>query len=345
MSKHLFGYAIVASLISLFFSASAAKAEELNIYSHRQPQLLQPIIDGFTKKTGIKTNVIFAKEGLIERIAAEGVDTPADIFLTVDVGLLQAAEAAGIAGSIAHETLARVPENLKDNKSGNWVALSMRSRVIYASNERVTEHNLDYADLASPAFKGRLCTRSGQHVYTNGLIASIIAHEGEEAARNWLTAVRDNLARAPKGNDRAQVAAIFAGECDIALGNTYYMGRMQTNDKQPEQKEWAKSVRIIFPNKDDRGSHINVSGAVITKHAKNSEAAQEFVAYALSDEAQKLYAEINFEYPVMPSATISERVAGWGTLKADDLDLSRLGDLRASASILVDTINFDAGPQ
>lgn len=340
-----FGFAaFLASVCVGAFGAGAAGAEEVNIYSYREPQLIQPLLDAFTKKTGVKTNVIFASKGLIERIEAEGANSPADVLLTTDVGRLAGAKARGITQPVSSEVLAaNIPAQYRD--SGNdWFGLTTRARVIYASKDRVKQETITYEELADPKWKGRLCTRSGQHDYTLGLAASIVAHSGEEAAKKWLDGVRQNLARKPTGNDRAQVQSVFSGECDIALGNTYYMGLMQTNDKEPEQKEWAASVRILFPNTDDRGTHVNLSGMALAKHAPDRDAAVKLMEFLAGDEAQKLYAETNFEYPVKPGVPLSERVASWGTLKADSIPLEEVAKNREKASELVDIVGFDNGP-
>ena len=236
-----------------------------------------------------------------------------------------------------------IPAQYRDPE-GHWIGLTNRARVIYASKDRVEQDSITYEELADPKWKGRLCTRSGQHVYTIGLIASMVAHHGAEKTEEWLAGVRDNLARKPAGNDRAQVKAIYAGECDISLGNTYYMGKMETNDKEPEQKEWAVSVRILFPNSEDRGSHVNLAGVVLTKHAPHKDNAVKLIEFLSSAEAQKIYADTNFEYPVTPGVDVSERVSSWGELTPDALPLADIAENRKTASELVDKVGFDDGP-
>ncbi len=333
------------ALTSAAFAAAPAVADgEVNIYSYRQPFLIQPLLDAFTEETGIKTNVVFAAKGLGERIAAEGENSPADVMMTVDIGRLDGAKQLGITQPVVSDVVnANIPAQYRDPE-GHWIGLTNRARVIYASKDRVDQETITYEDLADPKWKGRLCTRSGQHVYTIGLIASMIAHNGEEKTEEWLAGVRDNLARKPAGNDRAQVKAIFAGECDISLGNTYYMGKMQTNDKEPEQKEWADSVRILFPNSDGRGSHVNLAGVVLAKHAPNQDNAMKLIEFLTSENAQKIYAESNFEYPVTPGVDVSERVQSWGELKPDTLPLADIAENRKTASELVDKVGFDNGP-
>lgn len=332
------------ALTSAAFAAPAHADGEVNIYSYRQPFLIQPLLDAFSAETGIKTNVVFASKGLGERIAAEGENSPADILLTVDIGRLDGAKQLGISQPVVSDTVsANVPAEYRD-PDGHWIGLTNRARIIYASRDRVEQDSITYEELADPKWKGRLCTRSGQHVYTIGLIASMIAHNGEEATEEWLAGVRDNLARKPAGNDRAQVQAIYAGECDIALGNTYYMGLMQTNEKEPEQQEWAGSVRILFPNSEGRGSHVNLAGVVLTKHAPNKDNAVRLIEFLSSGEAQKIYAETNHEYPVKEGVAVSERVASWGEIKKDTLPLADIAKNRKTASELVDKVGFDDGP-
>ncbi|MDX5592470.1 Fe(3+) ABC transporter substrate-binding protein [Pseudovibrio sp. SPO723] len=326
------------------FSPAVSAADEVNIYSYRQPELIKPLLDAFTNETGIKTNVVFASKGLAERMQAEGENSPADVLMTVDIGRLQGAKDLGVTQPVSNEIInANIPENLRDPE-GHWFGLTTRARIIYASKDRVEDENITYEDLADEKWKGRICTRSGQHVYSIGLFASMVAHHGAEETEKWLEAVRDNLARKPTGNDRAQVKSIYAGECDIALGNTYYMGKMETNEKDPEQKEWAKSVRILFPNTEERGTHVNISGVVMAKHAPNAENALKLMEFLSSAEAQQIYAAENFEYPVIEGAEASDRVKAWGDFKADPISLDVIAKNRKTASELVDRVGFDEGP-
>lgn len=333
------------ALTSAAFAAVPAAADgEVNIYSYRQPFLIQPLLDAFTAETGIDTNVVFASKGLGERIAAEGANSPADVLLTVDIGRLDGAKQLGISQPVTSQTVNQnVPVEFRDPE-GHWIGLTNRARIVYASRERVDQDTITYEELSDPKWKGRICTRSGQHVYTIGLVASMVAHHGAEKTEEWLEGVRDNLARKPAGNDRAQVQAIYAGECDIALGNTYYMGLMQTNEKEPEQQEWAESVRILFPNSGDRGSHVNLAGVVLTKNAPNKDNAVKLIEFLSSEKAQKIYAETNHEYPVKPGVEVSERVKSWGEIKKDPIALADVAKNRKTASELVDKVGFDDGP-
>ncbi len=332
----------VAALLLTSTGASLA-ASEVNIYSYRQPFLIEPLLEAFSEETGIRANLIFAKQGLETRIKAEGEFSPADLLLSTDVGRLQAAKQQGIAQPVPSEVLhANIPARYRDAED-QWFGLTTRARVIYASNERVEQDSITYEELADPKWKGRICTRSGQHDYTIGLIASMIVHHGEAETRTWLEGLKANLARRPTGDDRAQVKAVYAGECDIALGNTYYMGKMQTNDKEPEQKQWAQSVRILFPNTDGRGTHVNISGMLLAKHSPNRENAIKLMEFLSSEEAQQIYAEGNYEYPVKDDVEPSDLVKSWGGFTPDAVALSKIADARKKASELVDIVDFDAG--
>jgi iron(III) transport system substrate-binding protein len=335
---------LAAGLAGGMVQAAMAQSTEVNVYSYREPGLIQPLLDQFSAETGIKTNVLFAGDGLIERVAAEGELSPADVIITVDIGNLANAKDLGVSQAISDAALARVPAAYQDPDK-QWVALSLRARVFYASIDRVKETALTYADIAKPEWKGRLCTRSGQHVYNIGLIATRIAHWGIDDTRTWLAAVRDNLSRKPTGADRDQVKAIFEGSCDLAIGNTYYMGLMLNNDAEPEQKDWAHSARIIYPDPDGEGTQVNVSGAIIAKYAPNKANADKLVEFLLSDEAQHLYASGNYEFPVVAGVAASEQVASWGELKADKTPLTEIASHRKEASALVDELKFDEGAQ
>ncbi|WP_299345136.1 extracellular solute-binding protein [uncultured Maritalea sp.] len=336
---------LAATLIAgTSFFGTVAVADEINVYSYRQPELLKPLTDAFEAETGIKTNVLFAKNGLVDRLSSEGQNSPADVLLTVDVGRLDAMKKADIWQAIPADVTANLPAEFVD-PDGAWAALSLRARIFYVSKDRVEETAMSYEDLADPKWKGRVCTRSGQHSYTIGLVAAQIANNGVEATKTWLEDVRDNLARKPTGNDRAQVKAIYSGECDIAIGNTYYMGKMVTNDKEPEQKDWAASVRLIYPGAEQSKTHVNISGVGIAKNAPNLENAKKFIQFLLSNDAQAIYAETNFEFPVVPGVASSDLVASWGELHADTLPLASIADKRDEASKLVDEVKFDEGPQ
>ena len=319
-----------------------AGAEEVNLYSYRQPFLIQPFLDEFTKKTGIKVNVVYARKGMLQRLKAEGRNTPADAVLTVDISRLDALTNAELLQPVASPVLNRnIPAQYR-HPQGIWYGLTTRARIIYAHKDRVKPGEVaSYEDLAKPHMKGRVCTRSGKHVYTVSLIASIIEAKGEAAAEAWLKGVKANLARKPQGNDRAQVKAIKDGVCDVSLGNAYYMGNMATNDKKPVEKEWAASVKIVFPNQAGRGTHVNISGAAVTEHAKNKANAVKLLEFLSENFAQKMYADQNFEYPVKAGVEWHPMVAGWGKFKSDAVNLDNVAKHRATATKLVDRVNFD----
>ncbi len=224
-------------------------------------------------------------------------------------------------------------------------ALTTRGRVVYASKERVAQDAITYEELADPKWKGKICVRDGQHVYNVALIASMIANKGSEFTEKWLEGVRDNLARKPAGGDRDQAKAIFAGECDIALGNTYYVGLMQTNDKEPEQKEWAAAIKVLFPNSADRGTHVNISGMALARYAPHKEDALKLMEFLASPKAQEIYAQQVFEYPVAPGTQVSDIVKAFGEIKPDPLPIGEIAKYRKEASELVDKTGFNNGPQ
>ena len=316
-------------------------ANEVNIYSYRQPELIAPLLDAFTEKTGIDTRVLNLKDGMVERLQAEGQNSPADVILTVDIGRLVELKEGGVTQPVESTSInANIPAQFRDSE-GNWFGLTMRARVVYASKERVEQNSIDYADLADPEWAGRICTRSGQHSYNIALFASIIAHEGEAAAEEWLRGLKANLARSPTGNDRAQAQAIFSGECDLALGNTYYVGLMRTNEKNPEQKEWEASMKVLFPNADGRGTHVNLSGMAMAAYAPHPQEALALMEFLASPEAQEIYADIVYEYPLLESANASDLVKSFGTLNPDTLSLEQIAALRGAASLMVDKVGFN----
>lgn len=320
-------------------TALPALAEEVNVYSHRQPELLQPLVDAFTADTGIAVNVAFVDKGMAERLQAEGDRSPADIVMTVDIARLQQIVDAGVTQAVESEVLsANVPEALRD-PAGHWFGLTTRARIVYASKDRVAAGEVTtYEDLASDKWKGRLCTRSGLHDYNVALLGAYIAHHGEEAASQWAAGLKANLGKKPDGGDRDQVKAIAAGECDIALGNTYYMGQMLAD---PEQVPWAESVNIVFPVFEGGGTHVNISGVAMTKAAPNHDAALKFMEWLSSDHAQQIYAETNHEFPVKPGVPRSELVASWGEFTPDALPLAEVASHRAAALKIMETVDFD----
>ena len=325
--------------LALTSLALPAFAEEVNVYSYRQPELIAPLTEAFTEATGIEVNVAYIDRGLVERLVTEGSRSPADIILTVDISRLLTAVDAGVTQPVESEVMtANIPASLRD-PDGQWFGLTTRARIVYASNDRVADGEITtYEALADPEWEGRICTRSGTHVYTLALVSAHLYHHGEEATRVWLEALKSNLARQPQGNDRAQVRAIWAGECDISLGNTYYMGKMLGDE---EQAEWASSVRILFPEWESGGTHVNVSGVAMTASAPNRDNALAFMEFLASPEAQEIYAEANFEYPVGPGTQAADLVAGWGSFTPDPSNLTKIGNLRGDALRLIEEVDFN----
>ncbi|WP_419832468.1 Fe(3+) ABC transporter substrate-binding protein [Endozoicomonas atrinae] len=329
----------IASAIAISCSSLLAQAaEEVNVYSYRQPFLIEPMLKDFEEQTGVKVNVVFAKKGLEERIEREGKFSPADVVLTSDMISLFDLVDRKLVQPVNSKTInENIPAHLRD-PNNQWYSLTMRVRNIYSSKRGEKPADINYEDLASSEFKGKICTRSGKHPYNIGLVASMIAHKGEAETKQWLEGVKANLARCPQGNDRAQVKAIKEGVCDVSLGNSYYFGKMMQND---DQKAWADAVYINFPNQKNFGSHVNISGMVMAKYAPNKDNALKLMEYLASEEAQSIYARDNMEYPVNPKVPVSDTVAAWGEFKADPLPISEIAANRTKAQRLLDEVKFD----
>lgn len=336
MKKTLLGLSALA-LSASFVTAHAS--EEVNIYSNRQANLLNPILAQYTKDTGVKVNIVFAKKGLADRMKREGRLSKADLLLTTDISRLVEAVDIGVTQPVDSVVLDKnIPAQYRD-PDGDWFALTTRVRNVYTSRSEYGQvANITYEELADPKYKGQICTRSGKHPYNVALISSMIAQHGEANAKAWLEGVKANLARKPQGNDRAQVKAIKEGVCTVALGNSYYLGKML---KDPKQVAWAESVYINFPNQQDRGAHVNVSGMVLAKHAPNKANAIKLMEYLSGDKAQQMYAEVNMEYPVKPGVQKSELVASWGEFNADKRPLAEIAENRKAALRLLDEVKFD----
>ena len=337
-----------ASLAGLALGGLLAPAHgaEVNLYSYRQPFLIEPLLAKFTEETGIEVNVVFANKGMIDKIRAAGDQNPADAVLTVDIGRLDGLASAGLLDPVDSAVLEEnIPAHLR-HPEGLWFGLTTRARVVLAHRERVGADEVrNTADLADPRLKGRVCSRSGKHVYNIAYLAAVIARGGKAAAEGWLRGVKANLARKPQGNDRAQAKAIHEGVCDVALANTYYMGKMATNEKKPEQKDWAAAVRVHFLDQDGPGQHVNISGAGVVKGAKNRDRAVRLIEFLAGDTAQQMYASTNFEYPVKPGVAIAPFVESLGEFRPDTLSLSEIAAHRKAASRLVDVVRFDEGPE
>ncbi|TVK92718.1 iron ABC transporter substrate-binding protein [Shewanella algae] len=326
--------ALAASSLTL----PVAAAGEVTVYSYRQEFLVKPILDDFSQATGVKVNFVFAKDGIADRLVREGRLSPADLVLTSDFSRLQELVDKQLVKQVESDTLKQnIPAQYRDPE-GNWYALTMRVRNLYSSKERLGPLAINYEDLADARYKGKVCMRSGKHPYNIALVASMIAHHGDADAKSWLQGLKSNLARKPQGNDRAQVQAVKEGLCDIAIGNSYYYGKML---QDPKQRPWAEAAVINFPNQENRGAHINVSGMALAKHAPNSADALKLMEYLSSDAAQQSYAEVNMEYPVKADVPVSELVASWGDFKADDLPVYKLAEHHQAALRLLDEVRFD----
>lgn len=324
--------------IAVLLPACTSSPEAVNVYSYRNEQLIKPLLDQFTEDTGITVNLVSGEaDALFERLLSEGENTPADLLITTDAGRLYRAKAAGLFLTIESPVLlASIPAHLRD-PDNQWFGLSYRARVIMYNKVKVDPAELStYENLVDEKWRGRICTRSSGSIYNQSLLASLIAHWDADAAEAWARVIVDNMARPPKGNDRSQLSGAAVGECDLAIANTYYLGGMLTSD-DPKEREMAETLGVFWPNQNDRGAHINVSGAGIIKHAKHVDNARKLLEYMVSDKAQAWYAEVNNEYPVKPSVEVSDIVKGWGyPFKTDELNLNRLGELNAEAVKIFD---------
>jgi iron(III) transport system substrate-binding protein len=331
-------FALAGTIGVIVASAARAETGEVNVYSYRESKLIQPMFEAFTKDTGIRVNVISASSGLEQRIKAEGANSPADVLLTVDIGRLEDAVKAGVTQPIVSETLDKtVPPQYRDPE-GHWYGISMRARVVYASKERVPQNSLTYEELADPKWKGKICIRSGQHIYNNALFAAFIAHHGEAKAEQWLRGLKANLARKPSAGDREQARDVAAGTCDLGIGNTYYWALMH---KSTNQKAWADATKVILPTFESGGTHVNLSGVVLAKHAPHKANAMKLIEWLVGEKAQHIYADINYEYPIRAGIKINPVIASYGELKADPLPLSKTATYKKAASALVDKVGFD----
>lgn len=326
-------FALVLCLMLVGQSAAA----EINVYSARIESLIKPLLDQFTEQTGIKVNLVTGEaDALLKRLELEGRNSPADLLITTDVGRLHQAEARGLLQAVESDVLnEQIPSAYRDPQ-GFWFGLSLRARVIAYARERVSADELStYEALADEDWRGRICIRSSSNVYNQSLVASLIAHHGVDATQDWANGLVKNFARSPQGGDRDQISAVAAGQCDLAVVNTYYIAGMLASPKQNEVNA-AMTVDVFWPNQDGRGAHVNISGAGVTKAAKNRKEAIKLLEFMLSDEAQRWYADQNHEYPVKTGIPVSNLLEQWGEFKADDLNLSTLGDNNAEAVRIMD---------
>lgn len=331
----------VAVLAAVAAAAPApAGAQSLNLYTTREPGLITPLIEAFGKATGIKVNTVFVRDGLAERVAAEGAKSPADVLMTVDFGELITLVDRGLTQPASSAALEQaIPAHLRGEK-GDWFALSLRARVLYAEKD-LPLTAFTYEDLADPKWKGKVCIRSGQHPYNTALVAAYLAKYGEARTEAWLRGIKANLARAATGGDRDVARDIMGGICDIGIANSYYVGLMRSGAGGADQQQWGAAIKVILPTFRNGGTQVNISGASVARHAPNRAAAVRFLEYLASPEAQKIYAEANFEYPVNSSAVVHPIIAALGTLRADTLPLAEIAKHRAAASRLVDKVGFD----
>jgi iron(III) transport system substrate-binding protein len=334
---------LAATSLAMCSLAVPAAATEVNIYSYREPQLIDPLLKAFTARTGIKTNLVFAKDGLVERMEAEAANSPVDVLLTNEFGLLTRAKEKAVTQPVNSAAISdSIPAKYRDSE-GHWVGLTGRARVVYASKERVGQNAITLEELAEPKWRGKVCVRSGQHTYNTALFASLIAHKGAAWTEQWLKGLRDNLAQKPAGGDRDVAKAIHAGKCDVGLANTYYIGALASSTSA-EQQAWAAAIKVLFPNDADRGTHVNITGMAMARNAPHKAEALKLMEFLASEQAQGIYASVNHEYPLKAGVAWSDTVKSWGKFKAEEVSLEAIAKLRKQASELVDKVNFDAGP-
>jgi iron(III) transport system substrate-binding protein len=342
MLKPLLKTSLIAAVAVSLFSCSTAPEEGVeNVYTHRHYEADQLLFDKFTEKTGIKVNVVSASaDELIQKLELEGANSPADVLITVDAGRLHRAETKDLLQAIGSEVLdTNIPGKFK-NPEGYWFGLTYRARILAYSKERVKPEELSsYESLTAPEWKGRILTRSSENIYNQSLLASIIAANGNDEAEKWAAGLLANMSRSPKGSDRDQIKAVASGEGDVAIVNTYYIGIM-LNDANQEERKAAEKVGIFFPNQGDRGTHINISGAGVTKYAPNKDNAIKLLEFLSEPESQEILANINFEYPVNPNVEVSNLLKEWGTFKTDGLNLSKLGEKNSEAVIIFDKVGW-----
>lgn len=322
-------------------AASSAMAAEVNLYTTREPRLIQPLLDAFTQETGVQVNTVFVKDGLLERVRAEGEQSPADVLMTVDIGNLLDLVDGGVTQPIRSETLdAAIPAHLRAD-DGQWYTLSLRDRVAYVAKDLDVDQ-LHYEDFADPQWRGKVCIRSGQHPYNTALIAALIAHDGAEATEDWLRGVKANLGRPATGGDRDVARDILGGICDIGIANSYYVGQMKKAAVGSDARRWGDGMKAIRPTfAKTGGTHVNVSGAAVARHAPNRDNAIKLLEYLVSEPAQAMYARSNYEYPVRANVAQDPVMSALGEMKVDSLSVVEIAKHRKQASQLVDAVGFD----
>ena len=338
ITRRLLGSLALAATFSVSaLTAPLLSAEEVNVYSARKEALIKPLLDQFSAETGVTVNLVTAKgDALLTRLKSEGNNSPADVLITTDAGRLYRAQEAGVLQAVDSTALkAVIPAHLRSPED-YWYGLSVRARAIVYAKDRVQPAQLStYEALALPEWKGRICIRSSSNIYNQSLVAGMLATEGAEDTAVWLAGFVPNFARPPQGGDRDQVAAVAAGQCDVAVINSYYLGAMVNSD-DAKQREVAAKVGIFWPNQADRGTHINVSGAGVTSASKNPGQAISLIEFLAREQSQQWYAETNNEYPAREGVKPSPLLASWGAFKADQVDASELGRLNAQAVMAMD---------
>ena len=342
--KPRFSFALTVFAFAATAAVSANAAQEVTLYTTREPALIQPLLAAFTAQSQIKVNTVFVKDGLLERVKAEGERSPADVLMTVDAGNLLDLVDGGVTQPVKSATLDSViPSNLR-GADGQWYTLSMRARVLYADKDLPIK-SFRYEDLADPKWKGKVCIRAGQHPYNTALIAAMIAHDGEAQTEKWLQGVKANLARKATGGDRDVARDILGGICDVGLANTYYVGHMKAAKEGTDARKWGDAIKVIkptFANEKSGGTHVNISGAAVAKHAPQRENAVKLLEFLVSEPAQNMYAQANYEHPVRKGVALDPVVAkSIGELKIDPLPLTEIAKHRKQASALVDKVGFD----
>lgn len=344
MARSILSAALVAALVAgVADFASAQSSAEVTVYTTREPALIQPLLSAFSARSGTKVNTVFVKDGLLERVKAEGERSPADVLMTVDVGSLIDLVDGGVTQPLKSPQLeSAIPANLR-GPDNQWFALSLRARVLYAEKDLALKA-LHYEDLADPRWHGKVCIRAGQHPYNTALVAALIAHGGEAKAEAWLRGVKRNLARKAAGGDRDVARDILGGICDVGLANSYYVGQMKASKPGSDSRKWGDAIKVIRPTfaTAGGGTHVNISGAAVARSAPNKAGAAKLIEFLASEPAQSLYAQINYEYPVRKGVPLDPIIAASiGELKVDSLPLLEIARNRKLASVLIDKVGFD----
>lgn len=328
-------------LLSLSPLPASAANDALTLYTTREPGLIKPLLEGWSQQSGVQVNTVYIKDGMLERLKAEGANSPADLLMTVDAGNLLDLVEAGVTQPVESATLTQaIPANLRASDN-QWFALSMRARVLYV-DQALPIDTLHYEDLAKPEWHNRVCIRSGQHPYNTALVAAMIAHQGEAKTEQWLRALKANLARKPTGGDRDVARDILGGICDIGIANSYYVGHLKNAKPDSDARQWGEAINVVKPTFADGGTHVNISGAAVARHAPNRQAAVQLMEYLVSPEAQQRYARANYEYPVRQGVELDPVIASTiGTITPDALPLTEIVKHRKQASLLVDKVGFD----